>query len=71
MFSTFLFNSDYIIKGFVKSVKERLAKSDINESIFKEKTKNALIVHIRTRLSDIVKVSAEKHLTLEKIFMRN
>jgi hypothetical protein len=58
--STFLFNADYVIKGFVKSVKERFAKSDLNEIMFKEKTKNALIVHIRTRLSDIVKVSAEK-----------
>jgi hypothetical protein len=58
--STFLFNADYVIKGFVKSVKERFAKSDLNEFMFKEKTKNALIVHIRTRLSDIVKVSAEK-----------
>jgi len=58
--STFLFNADYVIKGFVKSVKERFAKSDLNEFMFKEKTKNALIVHIRTRLSDIVKISAEK-----------
>jgi hypothetical protein len=58
--STFLFNADYVIKGFVKSVKERFAKSDLNEIMFKEKTKNALVVHIRTSLSDIVKVSAEK-----------
>lgn len=58
--STFLFNADYVIKGFVKSVKERFAKSDLTEFMFKEKTKNALIVHIRTRLSEIVKVSAEK-----------
>lgn len=58
--STFLVNADYVIKGFVKSVKERFAKSDLNEFMFKEKTKNALIVHIRNRLSDIVKVSAEK-----------
>lgn len=60
LLSTFLFNADYVIKGFVKSVKERFAKSDLNEFMFKEKTKNALIVHIRTMLSDIVKVSAEK-----------
>jgi hypothetical protein len=58
--STFLVNADHVIKGFVKSVKELLAKSDLNERMFREKTKNALIVHIRTRLSSIVKVSAEK-----------
>lgn len=58
--STFLYNAAYVIKGFVKSVKEKLAKSDLNEFMFEEKTKNALIVHIRSRLSDIVKVSAEK-----------
>ena len=58
--STFLFNADYVIKSFVKSVKERFAKSDLNEFMFKEKTKNSLVVHIRTRLSDIVKASAEK-----------
>lgn len=58
--STFLYNADYVIKGFVKSVKERFSKSDLNEFMFKEKTKNALIVHIRTRLSDIIKISAEK-----------
>jgi hypothetical protein len=58
--STFLFNADYVIKGFVKSVKERFAKSDLNEFMFKEKTKNSLIVYIRTRIFDIIKVSAEK-----------
>lgn len=58
--STFLFNADYVINGFVKSVKERFAKADLNEFMFKEKTKNALVVHIRTQLTDIIKVSAEK-----------
>ena len=58
--STFLFNADYVIKGFVKSVKERLAKSNMNEFMFKEKTKKALTVHFRSQLTDIVKVSAEK-----------
>jgi hypothetical protein len=58
--STFLVNADHIIKGFVKSVKEMLAKSDLDERMFREKTKSALIVHIRTKLSSIVKTSAEK-----------
>jgi hypothetical protein len=58
--STFLFNSDYLISVFVKSIKEKLAKSNFNEFMFKEKTKNALIVHIRTVLSNIIKISAEK-----------
>lgn len=58
--STFLYNADYVIKGFVKSVKERLSKSDLNEFMFKEKTKNSLVVHIRLSLINIIKVSAEK-----------
>jgi hypothetical protein len=58
--STFLYNADYIIKGFVKSVNERFAKSGLNEFMFKEKTKNALVVYIRTILLDIIKISAEK-----------
>jgi hypothetical protein len=57
---TFLTNAEYIINAFINSVNELIAKSDMNESMFKTYTKSALVVHIRTRISDIIRISAEK-----------
>ena len=56
--STFLFNSDYVMKLFVKSVGELFAKSKLSEFMFKEKTPDALIVYTRKILSDIIKKSS-------------
>jgi hypothetical protein len=57
---TFLANADYIIKGFVKTIKESLAKYNFTELMFKEKTEHALIAYIRTGLYSIIKLSSEK-----------
>lgn len=64
--STFLYNADKIIKSFVKEVKERFAKAELNEYMFKEKTQSALISHIRTNILRIIKASVEKTFDADK-----
>jgi hypothetical protein len=64
--STFLFNADYIISLFTKSIREDFSKSKINEFMFREKTRQALIVFIRTTLIKIIKNAAERSFDPQK-----
>lgn len=58
--STFLNSSNNVIQGYVKSIKESFAKSGLTEFMFKEKTKHALTIHIRSKLNDIIREASEK-----------
>lgn len=58
--STFLYSIDGVIKNFTRSIREGFAKSDMNEFMFKEKTKESLIIHIRKRMGEIVQLAADK-----------
>lgn len=58
--STFLYNIDNIIRKFTRKIRESFAQSDMSEFMFKEKTKDALIVHIRKGLSVIIEEAAKK-----------
>ncbi len=57
---TFIANIHYLFSGFVKSIMESIAKSQIKEIIFREKTKSALVVFLRKTLFTIIQNSAAK-----------
>lgn len=66
MSSTFLFNADYIISIFTKSIREDFAKSSINSIMFRGKTTNALVTDIRTSLTKIIKNAADRSFDPQK-----
>lgn len=60
LISTFVANANALIRNFIKSVEEGVAKSSLTEYMFLEKTANAVRVTVRNTISHIITASAKK-----------
>ena len=58
--STFISDTDRIVHSLVRKIQEGFVQSNITEKLFKEKTSNSLIVHLRRELTSIITKAVEK-----------
>jgi hypothetical protein len=58
--STFISNLNAISKKFVRNIREGVAKSNMTEFMFRELTTEALIHHIRFKITSIIKSATKK-----------